>query len=288
MTFLLRLGSTLGLWIFVIATVFSGNEFAFLAAVFILAMLGLREFFHILAARNIPCFPGVGMSLGALYILAVFFSQRHPDLALGSEIQTAGLVVCLGCLFFRQMMKESIDSRSLDAIANTLFGFLYIPWLFSFLIKLIYLIPRDAEGHFVGQYYILFVVLVTKFSDMGAYVFGSLFGKHPFVPRISPKKTWEGVMGAMVTAFIGAYWLKILMPDILFLINFQMTTLLAFLLGSIAIFGDLSESIIKRSVQAKDSSDLVPGIGGTLDLIDSILFTAPVMYFVMHGILLLQ
>ena len=129
------------------------------------------------------------------------------------------------------------------------------------------------------EVFVIFLLLVTKFSDMGAYVFGSLFGRHPFAPHISPKKTWEGFFGAIGSALFGAYWLYALMPGKLSGLRFEDVTVLGLTLGFAAVIGDLAESIIKRSAQAKDSSHILPGIGGTLDLIDSVLFTAPLMYF---------
>ncbi len=142
--------------------------------------------------------------------------------------------------------------------------------------------PRLEDGSYTGQYYVLFLVLVTKFSDMGAYVFGSVFGKHPFAQHISPKKTWEGLAGAVACSMLGSFWLYVLMPERLGLLSIVDVTILGFVLGVAAIIGDLAESIVKRSAHSKDSSSVLPGIGGTLDLIDSLLFTAPILYFYMR------
>jgi phosphatidate cytidylyltransferase len=120
---------------------------------------------------------------------------------------------------------------------------------------------------------------VTKFSDMGAYVTGSLIGKHPLVPHISPKKTWEGFFGALAFSIAGGCGLLALMPGQLSLLTQRDAVVLGLVLGFAAIIGDLAESIIKRSCDVKDSGRFLPGIGGALDLIDSILFTAPLMYF---------
>ena len=120
---------------------------------------------------------------------------------------------------------------------------------------------------------------MTKFSDMGAYVTGSLIGKHPLIPHISPKKTWEGFFGALVFSTGGACGLLALMPEQLKYLQQRDAVILGLVLGFAAIFGDLAESIIKRSCDLKDSGKFLPGIGGALDLIDSILFTAPLLYF---------
>jgi phosphatidate cytidylyltransferase len=177
------------------------------------------------------------------------------------------------------MWRGAADREPLESVAYTVFGLLYIPWLFNFLTKILFLAPRDDLGHTTGQYYLVFLLIVTKFSDMGAYVFGSLFGKHPMAPHISPHKTWEGFAGALFASLLGSVWVYALMPEKLSALRFDDVILLGLLLGAVAVVGDLAESIIKRSTQAKDSSHVLPGIGGTLDLIDSVLFTAPLLYF---------
>jgi len=133
-----------------------------------------------------------------------------------------------------------------------------------------------------GHFYVLYLIVVTKFSDMGAYLTGSVFGKHLLVPHISPKKTWEGFFGALAFSLLGSYAMLALMPGKLWLINYYHGTVLGLLLGFAAIIGDLAESIIKRSCDVKDSGRLLPGIGGALDLIDSLLFTAPLLFFYMR------
>jgi phosphatidate cytidylyltransferase len=126
---------------------------------------------------------------------------------------------------------------------------------------------------------VLWLILVTKFSDMGAYLTGSLIGKHPLVPHISPKKTWEGFFGALVFSVLGGFLLLWLIPEKLSVLRPFDAVALGLVLGFAAIVGDLAESIIKRSADVKDSGNFLPGIGGALDLIDSLLFTAPLLFF---------
>ena len=163
-------------------------------------------------------------------------------------------------------------------MAFTLFGLLYVPWPFSFVTKIIFLLPRD-NGSVTGHWYVLWLIVVTKFSDMGAYVTGSLIGKHPLIPHISPKKTWEGFFGALVFSIGGGCGLLAIMPHKLGYLQQIDAVVLGLVLGFAAIIGDLAESIIKRSADVKDSGKFLPGIGGALDLIDSILFTAPLLFF---------
>jgi phosphatidate cytidylyltransferase len=151
--------------------------------------------------------------------------------------------------------------------------------MFLFVTKIVYLLPVDAAGHVTGHFYVLWLLVVTKFSDMGAYVTGSLIGKHLLVPHISPKKTWEGFFGALVFSVGGACGLLALMPHKLSYLRQSDAAILGLCLGFAAVIGDLAESIVKRGADVKDSGQLLPGIGGALDLIDSILFTAPLLFF---------
>jgi phosphatidate cytidylyltransferase len=120
---------------------------------------------------------------------------------------------------------------------------------------------------------------------MGAYLAGTLFGKHKLVPHISPHKSWEGLVGAIAMATGGSFFLWWLIPDRLAVFDATDVAVLGVLLGGAAVIGDLAESIVKRGAEAKDSGGLLPGIGGVLDLIDSVLFTAPVLFFYMRLVL---
>lgn len=284
LTFFLRLGSTLGLWIVILATIFSGHEIAFFVVISGMALVALWEYFQMLDQDGIPSFKLTGMICATVFLAGSFYYLRAVGDGLGTDLdlELAILVLFLMTVFGRQMFESMRDSQPLQTMAYTLFGLLYIPWLFNFVSKILFLTPRLEDGSYTGQYYVLFLVLVTKFSDMGAYVFGSVFGKHPFAQHISPKKTWEGLAGAVACSMLGSFWLYALMPERLGLLSIVDVTILGFVLGVAAIIGDLAESIVKRSAHSKDSSSVLPGIGGTLDLIDSLLFTAPILYFYMR------
>jgi len=152
-------------------------------------------------------------------------------------------------------------------------------WLFNFITKIVYLTPRSSSGQLTGQFYVLYLIAVTKFADMGAYLTGSAIGRHLMIPHISGKKTWEGFSGAIVFALFCSLGLFKLMPGHLPALTWTHATILGLLLGFAAVLGDLAESIIKRSTDVKDSGNLLPGIGGALDLLDSLLFTAPLLFF---------
>lgn len=247
-----------------------------------LGLLGLWEFYSMLDVKGLPNFKGIGMICGGLLNLGSFyyFSRVGP---VGSyDFEIAALLFFMLVVFSRQMFQKTRDVSPLETMAYTVFGLLYVPWLFSFVTKIVYLVPRDASGHVTGHLYVLWLVLVTKFSDMGAYVVGSLCGKHLLVPHISPKKTWEGFFGALLFSVAGACGLLAIIPDRLSFLRQVDALVLGLGLGFAAVVGDLAESIVKRSTGVKDSGSFLPGIGGALDLIDSILFTAPLLFFYLH------
>ena len=204
-TFYLRLGSTLVLWTVILAAIFSGREIAYFAVIGFMAMTALWEYFRMLDHDGIPNFQLTGLLTAAIFLIGSFyyFNTWSPSQALDFEL--AILVLFIVVMFARQMFAPLRDRRPLQTMAYTLFGLLYIPWLFNFITKILFLPPRNLEGEPTGQWYVLFLLMVTKFSDMGAYFFGSLFGKHPLVPHISPKKTWEGFCGALFTSLLAAF-----------------------------------------------------------------------------------
>ena len=122
---------------------------------------------------------------------------------------------------------------------------------------------------------------------MGAYITGSLIGKHKMIPHVSPGKTWEGFGGGLFFAQVAGFGLYLCFPQHLAILGGPMhVAILGVLLAVLAVVGDLAESVVKRSLHAKDSGQMLPGIGGSLDLIDSICFTAPALYFYIEWVLL--
>ena len=285
LTFRRRLVSTLILWVLVLGTILSGYEQLFFITIAGIGLLGLWEYFEMLDRRGVPNFKLTALITAVVFLAGSFITFRSYGPEKSYDFEIAVLVVFLLVVFGRQMFRRTRDQNPLETMAYTLFGLLYIVWLFNFLTKIVYLAPRGPSGETIGQYYVLYLLLVTKFSDMGAYVFGSLFGRHPFAPHISPKKTWEGFAGAMISSLLCSYWMYALMPDKLSAFRFDDVTVLGLLLGFAAVVGDLAESVVKRGAHTKDSSAMLPGIGGTLDLIDSILFTAPLLFFYMRFVL---
>ena len=170
--FLRRLGSSVALWSVALYIILSGYELGFMALISGLGLLGLWEYYSMLDLQRLPNFRIIGMICGALLNVGNFyyFSQLGPVRSYDFEI--AALLLFMLVVFSRQMFQKTRDISPLETMAYTIFGLLYVPWLFSFVTKIVYLIPRDSSGAVTGHLYVLWLVLVTKFSDMGAYVTG--------------------------------------------------------------------------------------------------------------------
>jgi phosphatidate cytidylyltransferase len=292
-TFFRRLASSLFLWGVVLSALFSGNRLlsdcVFLLLMTLLAVAGLVEFYNIARKRDLVCFKGWGLAGGVLLMLATFL---HCTGRLGSigiynspsranDFESGFLILFVLGLCVRQFLSRT-NTAGILAVSTTLFGLMYVPWLLNFITKINYF-PVLRAGD--GTYFVLYFILVTKFSDMGAYAVGSLIGRHKMIPRISPGKTWEGFAGAIAVStgasMVFAHYAREHLQG--------MTMVHAIILGVIlsvgAVIGDLIESLFKREAGLKDSGKLFPGIGGILDLLDSLLFNAPLMYLYLRHVL---
>jgi len=284
-TFLRRFGSSLVLWLIVSLAVILKAPVLYLLLICGAGLTAQWEFFRMLRANGIKTFSGTAMIVAAVFLIVSFFYYQIYGISTQLDLDAAMMLFFIIAIFARQMCSPIKEGESLRTVAFTLFGILYIPWMLHYVSKIIFLTPPAANGASTGQFYALFAIVVTKFSDMGAYVFGSLFGRHRFMSHISPKKTWEGFLGALASAVLAGSVFYMLLRTQLSLFHWGDVIRLGILLGGAAVVGDLAESIIKRSMQAKDSSHMIPGIGGILDLIDSLLFTLPILFFYLRGIM---
>ena len=284
-TFVLRFGSTIVLWTVALAIAFSGYEVLYFVLISLFGMVALWEFYRLLDHRGLPNFKITGLLCGVVMLAGSFYYFAKMGPARSYDFEVAVLLFFLLTMFARQMFFRLRDDEPLQTMAYTLFGLLYVLWLFNFMTKILYVVPRSDTGTVTGQFYCLYLIAVTKFSDMGAYLTGLTIGRHPLIPHISPKKTWEGFFGALAFSMLASVGLFKLMPGHLSALTLTHAVILGLLLGFAAVVGDLAESIVKRSTGAKDSGRLLPGIGGALDLIDSLLFTAPLLFFYMRLVL---
>jgi phosphatidate cytidylyltransferase len=159
------------------------------------------------------------------------------------------------------------------ALAVWLLG--YLGLLPSFLAQLRWLSPRLDDGTAA----LALTIFVPKCCDIGAYFTGRLIGRHQMTPLLSPKKTWEGACGGLAAAALTAILLDRLGPAAVLRENVALEIGFGLSVGTAGMLGDLAESLVKRDCQHKDASHAVPGFGGVLDVVDAILFAAPVSYF---------
>jgi len=290
LVFARRTGSTLVLWTLVTWIFYSRHSIGFLGFIGILTLIATVEYFRMLQAAGIKCFPRFGILLALTYctgLYAPYLSGQQPLPYLD------GLAVFIAIVgSFTLQLRYPIRGReSLLAIAANMLGFIYIALLFNFATRLVFLVPDtgavDGKVGVQGAFLLLWLLAVTKFTDMGAYITGSMIGRHKMIPHVSPGKTWEGFGGALVFSQLAGCGLYALFPAELAVFgNWSHVVILGFLLSILAVVGDLAESIIKRALDAKDSGHMLPGIGGSLDLIDSVCFTAPALFFYLKWFLL--
>jgi phosphatidate cytidylyltransferase len=286
-TFVRRLFSFVVLWTIILTALFSGNklisDYVFLAVMVLLSWAGLTEFYGIVEKRDLVCFKYLGTMAGILLIVVTFFNLtgilgRADSPARVNDFETSFLILFVLGLCVRQFVAKS-NTAGILAISTTLFGLMYVPWLLNFIQKINFF--PNVDGHF----YLLYFVLITKFSDTGAYAVGSLIGKHKMIPRISPGKTWEGFGGAIVVSTLASLVFVHFAHSKMPAMNWVHAVILGVLLSTAAVIGDLIESLFKREAGVKDSGKLFPGIGGILDLLDSLLFNAPIMYLYLRHVL---
>jgi len=289
--FLRRLFSSIALWGVVLGAIFAGKnvvgEGLFLLLMVAIAWLGLTEFYNLVERRGLQCFRNWGLAGGVLLMVSTFIylqgwvvHYKYP--AKANDFETGILVIFVLGLCLRQFFSRT--TVGLMAISTTLLGLMYVPWLLNFIQKL-HFFPEAHGTEVNGNFYILYFILVTKFSDLGAYVTGSLIGRHKMIPRISPGKTWEGFAGAILISTGASVIFAHLAGPRLYGMNLFHATVLGVILSLAAVVGDLIESIFKREAGVKDSGRWFPGIGGVLDLMDSLLFNAPLMYLYLRHVL---
>jgi phosphatidate cytidylyltransferase len=283
--FVSRTASTLLLWGIVGAGIASMRSSAYLAIIVVLILLSTIEYFRMLKAARIACFPRLGLIVSTFYCAATCFFFLKGGTEIPPDLDLLTIVISVTAAFTLQLRFPIRGADALLSVAANLLGFVYIAFLFNFVTRIVFMIP--GSGEVPGAFMLLWLIAVTKFTDMGAYIVGSMIGRHKMIPHISPGKTWEGFAGAIFFSQLAACGLYALLPDQLAVLgNWGHVVTLSVIIALLAVIGDLAESVVKRSLGAKDSGRMLPGIGGALDLIDSICFTAPALYFYLKWVLL--
>jgi phosphatidate cytidylyltransferase len=226
----------------------------------LMTLIGLYEFFYMIEKKGVRLFKPIGLIVGVLIPITIYF--RMP---IKEGWQFMFVVMGLFMLFMLELRKGKAH-QPVFSISATIFAIVYIAWCLSFIVR----IRQLPEGAMLTA----FCLIVTKSSDMGAFLWGRKLGKTPLLANISPKKSLEGAVGG----FFSSIFVGVLFSMLITTLNFWEKFFLIIILAIIAQLGDLFESLIKRDCQVKDSGKIFPGMGGVLDVIDSVIFTAPTFY----------
>ncbi len=275
--FLKRLTSTLLLWGTVLGILFVGGSHGGIALLVALSAAAQWEFYGMLARMGYHPKPFIGILMGTAVILFPYLAG--PRYFLGKwELLLLLILMAIG-LFYALAFVYGDLNKYRYIYSPTSLGVLYLPFMLHFLVYIL----RGPEGLYStreGLSLVLWLIVVAKFTDVGGFLVGSYFGKHPFAPKLSPKKTWEGVVGGVLLALcVGSAWVAFFPKTLPARFTVALSIRLCICLSITAILSDLAQSAIKRQAKMKDSGSLLPGIGGAFDLLDSLVFTAPLGYF---------
>lgn len=251
-------------------------ELLFVAIAVAAIVIALYEFWHL--ARRVGAKPDVvvGYTATAALLVGFFFDAPYTE--------PRWLVLCVlalaGGALAAEMLRGSPFDKMILSVGSTVLGVIYVALLGGHIISLRVGFPTPAlgfnEGYSISTHLLSFFFLVLMGSDTGAYYTGRAVGKHKLAPNVSPGKTWEGAVGGMLASLLMAalahYW---------FFRELSLAAALplAAVMNVLGVIGDLTESALKRGAKAKDAAQILPGHGGFLDRLDSLLFNAPLIYY---------
>ena len=264
-----RTFSTLALWTIVFCALYFGGGWGAAALLVILAVAGQWEYYGLRTAAGAPVCRLAGILMGLCWLGLSFFPDWTP---------VFGLALLLG--IFVLWVGRAPEARSIQAVIETLFGVFYVPFLLSFYVMIYnYGQARSQyDAEFCGGLWLaVLAVAIAKFADVGGLLAGKAFGRHKIAPKISPKKTWEGLLGSLLLSILVMLAACECCAGFGRLMPLWAWLVFAAILAAVSLLSDLTESAFKRVAGKKDSGNLIPGIGGALDLCDSLLFTAPAM-----------
>ncbi|NNE65559.1 MAG: phosphatidate cytidylyltransferase [Pyrinomonadaceae bacterium] len=247
-------------------------KWLFLLFVAVAIIAGLFEFFRLTKQQELKADASMAYMFSGLFYIAFLFDAPSE----APELLSITLAVFVIVLFISQTFRFQKDfSKMLAGTAVTLIGVLWIAFLGGYLVAIRVGFEYSVVQHLSSKI-LLYFFLVTMGSDVGAYFIGKRFGKKKLVPKISPNKTWEGLIGGLVLA-IGFASVSTL--TFFGELPYQISIPLAIVMALVGVGGDLTESAIKRGAGIKDAASILPGHGGLLDRLDSLLFNAPIMFY---------
>lgn len=242
-----------------------------------LAGVGVWEYGNMAKEKelNVAQYAMVVLSIGL--VLAFYLSYTYVQEPLLPVVFLAASVVLFCLIHFKEM------PNALSNIGIEFFSICYVAVPLGFILGILFATSNEASIH-AGKWWVIYVIAVTKITDIGGYFFGKFFGKRKLARRLSPSKTIEGAIAGFLCAVGGSlafYFLGNALSQGAFSLSLVESIWLGMFIGVLAQIGDLSESLFKRDASIKDSNHL-PGLGGVLDMIDSLVFTVPFVYFFLN------
>lgn len=267
-----RIFSTILLWFIILATLYFFQARGGVALLVLVTVLTQREFYQMLNRMGHAPFVRLGLLFGAAIALSPILVTYHP-------LATSGNILAIAATAFAiRIVGERNPENRVESLGWTLMGLVYVPFMLQFLVRVMLMDgPHIHTGLALG----VWLIAVSKFCDVGALLSGMAFGKRKMAPVISPKKTWEGAIGGLLTSgalgaalvfFLSDYFPASLTP--------LFAAAIAVPIAALGIVSDLVESVIKRRANTKDSGATIPGIGGMFDLSDSLILTSPAGFFI--------
>ena len=266
--------AAIALPVLIASIIYPPLKFLFVALAIAAIVVALYEFWFL--AKRVGAKPDVvvGYAASAAMLVAFFYGEQLLPLLL---LIIPGLVIAA---LVAEMLRGAPFDKMILSVGSTVLGVLYVVMLGGYLISVRTGFAETAQGYpnsySISTHLLSFFFLVLMGSDTGAYYTGRAFGKRKLAPNISPGKTWEGAFGGMAASLLMAtlahYWF---FPEL----SLRAALPLAAVMNVLGVVGDLTESALKRGAKAKDAAQILPGHGGLLDRLDSLLFNAPVIYY---------
>lgn len=269
-----RVASAILGFLFVLAVLWSGLPLLAPLYLFV-CIVAIKEYAALMRLRGVPV-RARSMLVMTFVTLPASLPVTYPGMQpLFEGVSWREALLGLYAFYLIAMEVAAPNERSLSAVIYSLFGYVWIPWLFGYMVTL-----RYTPDGVLGLGYLTLPVLAVIASDVGGYVFGNLFGRRPLAPTISPGKTLEGSLAGLALAAGTVTGATLLLETVLNLrVDVYDTLLFSVLVASAAQLGDLFASLLKRWARVKDTGLFLPGQGGVIDRIDSHLFAVPVTYY---------
>ena len=248
------------------------GKYTFGALFMIVMLISLTEFYNLMGIQTKLITVSGWLSGAGMFLLAFLASAGFMEMQ----------YVALAAVFPVISLIAGLYSRSTDAVKELAFLWLGVIYIAVPLSLVNFLVFPPGNGYLYTHRIVLGIMILVWINDTGAYVTGMTLGRHKLFPRISPKKSWEGLAGGTAFTLIAAIWMNRIMG----ILPCSDWIALAVIVSIFGIYGDLTESLLKRNADKKDSGNLIPGHGGILDRFDSLLFVVPaaLVYLLLRGI----